>query len=119
MQWQGDGAMLVGVTTGPVIATVVELAARMKAFGHPIRGGIAVSPVLLLDGDDYLGRATNFSARLCTAAAPAEVLCDLDGSDQLPSWVNAEVRDDITIRGMGLFSALVLSVEPNIDLPPL
>src|SRR4051794_29420094 len=57
-KWLGDGCMLVGVDNEPIVAAVVAIQQRYKLVGSlSLRGGIATGDVLLLDGDDYVGRA--------------------------------------------------------------
>ena len=65
-KWLGDGAMLVAVE--PEIATeaIMEMQSRME--------GLASGPVLMVDGEDYLGHPVNLAARLCDLAKPGEVL---------------------------------------------
>ena len=74
LKWLGDGAMLVGVAPGPVIAAVCELRLRFDEDAFDIHAGIAGGNVLLFEGDDYIGPAANHASRLCEAAAPGEVL---------------------------------------------
>lgn len=75
-KWLGDGAMLVGVESEPVVEAVVELEQRMRdaGFALPLRAGISTGPVILFEGDDYIGHAVNLASRLCDAAAPREIL---------------------------------------------
>ncbi len=39
-----------------------------------LRAGLASGPVLMIDGEDYLGHPVNLAARLCDLAKPGEVL---------------------------------------------
>jgi len=72
-KWLGDGAMLVS-TDGELLATaVVEIAQRLQGEPLPLRCGVASGPVLLFEGDDYIGAAVNLAARLCAMARPGEV----------------------------------------------
>ena len=73
-KWLGDGAMLVGVEEGPLVATVAELVLRSQADGIDTHAGLASGTVLLFEGDDYVGRPANLAARLCDAAEPGEIL---------------------------------------------
>ncbi len=110
-KWLGDGAMLVGVRTGPVLATATEICSRQQYQPLPARAGVAVSPVLLFDGDDYLGRAANFAARICDDAPPGRVLCDQDCADSIPEWVEQVGAQQVSVRGMGTFNVLVLNAD--------
>ncbi len=75
-KWLGDGAMLVAVE--PEIATeaIIEMQGRMEALDKSLelRAGLASGPVLMIDGEDYLGQPVNLAARLCDLAKPGEVL---------------------------------------------
>jgi class 3 adenylate cyclase len=98
-KWLGDGAMLVGVEEGPVVATIAELVERTRTVGLDTHAGIASGTVLLFEGDDYVGRPPNLAARLCDAAEPGEILAhSLDGD--LPPWV--ETKDSITVEVTGV-----------------
>lgn len=98
-KWLGDGAMLVGVEEGPVIATVAELVERTRTVGLDTHAGIASGTVLLFEGDDYVGRPPNLAARLCDAAEPGEILAHSLTGD-LPPWV--ETKDSITVDVTGV-----------------
>lgn len=107
-KWIGDGAMLVGVVSGPVIAACVEVCDRMRGATLQVRGGVAESLALPFDGDDYLGRGANFAARICDMAGEGEVLCDIDCSESVPAWVRRTETREIEVRGMGSHKVLVL-----------
>jgi class 3 adenylate cyclase len=74
-KWLGDGAMLSGVEP----AAVVDCAARVRDVLHTdgqlaLRGGICTGEVIMFEGDDYIGAAVNVAARLCSRAAPGQLL---------------------------------------------
>ena len=99
-KWLGDGAMLVAVDTEPLVAAVVAIHERHRGHGAlPLRAGIAVGDVLLLDGDDYTGQAVNLAARLCDYAAPDELLASIDQL-VLPDWVQQGEQRHVIIRGL-------------------
>jgi hypothetical protein len=106
-KWLGDGAMLVGVEEGPVIASVAELVARTPAEGIDTHGGIASGTVLLFEGDDYVGRPPNLASRLCDAAEPGEILTH-SLSSELPPWI--ETRDSVTVEVAGVGELMAQSV---------
>jgi adenylate cyclase len=118
-KWIGDGAMLVGVDTGPVVAAAVEICARMETSPLRLRGGVAVSEALLFDGDDYLARGANFAARICDAADVGQVLADQDCSADIPDWVEVLGGRAVTVRGMGAHTVLRLGIADDVALPPL
>jgi class 3 adenylate cyclase len=107
-KWIGDGAMLVGVASGPVIATCVEICDAMEGRRLRARGGVAVSVALPFDGDDYLGRGANFAARICDMADEGEVLCDTDCSASVPNWVQCSAVREVEVKGMGNYEVLAL-----------
>lgn len=83
-KWLGDGAMLVGVENEPLVEAVVHLKDVVATQGVlPLRAGMAAGPVILFEGDDYIGNAVNLAAHLCDLAsagrllAPADLLSDL------------------------------------------
>jgi adenylate cyclase len=99
-KWLGDGVMLVGVDAAPVVAAVMAICHRHAETGElPMRAGIATGPVILLEGDDYVGRAVNTAARLCDRAGPGEVLAATDGLE-LPEWVEEHDVEPVTVRGL-------------------
>jgi adenylate cyclase len=75
-KWLGDGAMLVAVETEPAVEAVIDIERRIDESGSPLalRAGIASGPVILFEGDDYIGQAVNLASRLCDLAHPHEVL---------------------------------------------
>ncbi len=74
-KWLGDGAMLVGVENEPLVEAVVHLQNVVAVQGVlPLRAGIAAGPVILFEGDDYIGNAVNLAAHLCDLAQPGQLL---------------------------------------------
>jgi len=117
-KWLGDGVMLVGVESRPLIAAVITLQALHDEAGQlPLRGGIASGQVILLDGDDYVGRAVNLAARLCDRAEPDQILAAADAARSLPPGVNATSFTSIHVKGFGRDVAVVALA--NIANAPL
>jgi class 3 adenylate cyclase len=100
-KWLGDGAMIVGVDVGPTIATAVEIVSRCADQPLALRGGIAHGSVLILDGDDYIGRPINLAARLCEAAGPGELLGVGYPPDVLPPWIVVRGTRSLVLQGLG------------------
>ncbi|MDE3203478.1 MAG: adenylate/guanylate cyclase domain-containing protein [Acidobacteriota bacterium] len=87
-KWLGDGAMLSSADSGAVVAMVVELADRIPSvIPLAIRAGLANGPVIMFEGDDYIGRPANVAARLCDMADAGETLATREVASQAPRWV--------------------------------
>ena len=65
----------------------------------PMRAGIATGPVIILEGDDYVGKSVNTAARLCDRAEAGMILAATD-SLVLPEWVEAEGCSPLRVRGL-------------------
>jgi class 3 adenylate cyclase len=105
-KWLGDGVMLVAADQAPAVATVAEIVVRCAAIGIDTHAGLARGPVLLFEGDDYVGRPVNLAARLCDAAGQGEMLSS-GLSDALPSWVQAEPGVPLALGGIGVVDGVV------------
>jgi class 3 adenylate cyclase len=80
----------------------------------PLRAGISTGAVLLLEGDDYIGRAVNVASRLCDVAEAGTVLATPDDL-HLPTWVHIADERTTTIKGLGDPIAVVaLAVDPTM-----
>ena len=99
-KWLGDGVMLVGTDPGPMIATMAELVSRFDCAGIETHAGLAAGPVLLFEGDDYIGRPVNLAARLCEAAESGELLV-VGLAAQRPEWVDVVGRVTVRVAGIG------------------
>ncbi len=100
-KWLGDGAMVSGVDSAHVAASAVEVREVMAAeCPLPVRGGLAQGPVILFEGDDYIGAAVNTAARLCAAASPNQLLATAAFGAAVEHRVSCVRRDDVAVRGM-------------------
>lgn len=101
-KWLGDGAMLVGVDSRPVLETVLELQHRMRADygGVALRAGLSTGAVILLEGDDYIGHSVNVAARLCDVAGAHEILAVTELVPSLPEWGAAPSEREAPLRGL-------------------
>jgi class 3 adenylate cyclase len=108
-KWLGDGAMLVGVETEPVVVAVLEHEHRVSALPSHIvlRAGLTVGDVILFEGDDYIGHPVNLAARLCDLAGPHDVLATPEIASLAPPWVVVTDVGEREIRGLGRPVALV------------
>lgn len=101
-KWLGDGAMLIGVEREDIAEALVDIEGVLKRIGAPLalRCGVATGPVILFEGDDYIGNAVNLAARLCDQAAPAQVLAPHDFVSSLMVNTRATPVGSIDIAGM-------------------
>jgi class 3 adenylate cyclase len=119
-KWLGDGALIVGADIGPIVAAITELVARYEDQPLAIRGGIAHGKVLIIDGDDYIGRPVNLAARLCQAALPGELLAVNLSADALPAWTQVLGTRGTTVRSIGSLPRIhQLGLAPHVSLPEL
>jgi adenylate cyclase len=116
LKWLGDGAMLVGVEPGPVIAAVCELALRFSDDDFDIHAGVAGGHVLLFEGDDYIGPAANHAARLCEIAGPGEIL-GLGVTPHLPEWVRVDADRSVQAQGVGELHGVCRLVAAETVMP--
>jgi len=114
-KWLGDGCMIVGVDNEPVVAAVVAIQQRHQRTGAlSLRAGIATGDVLLLEGDDYIGRSVNIAARLCDKAEAGTVLATPDDL-HLPTWVHIADTRTVSIRGIAEpLEVVALAAEPSM-----
>jgi adenylate cyclase len=101
-KWLGDGAMLVGVDGHALVAAVVDLAARVEQSDSPlaVRIGVSGGDVIVFEGDDYIGGAVNLAARLCTVAAPGELLATKDAASLAPDGCGVADVEPRPIQGI-------------------
>ena len=100
-KWLGDGAMLSGTDARRVAACAVEV---RDAIAHqsplPVRGGLAAGPVIMFEGDDYIGAAVNTAARLAAAAAPNQLLTTAALAHELRGLIAAGPPRQLAVRGL-------------------
>lgn len=104
-KWLGDGVMLVGVETRPLLATILELHHVVCVVSSPaqtvsIRSGVTSGHVILMEGDDYIGHCVNVAARLCDLAEAGEALVAPSVVGELPRWGVVLACRDIALRGV-------------------
>jgi len=115
-KWLGDGAMLVGVESSPLLASVLELQHSAAASGMPVgmTSGVTSGAVILLEGDDYIGHAVNVASRLCDLAEPHHVLATEAIADHLPPWGMVTGSTDVVLRGLDSpLTVLDLALRPT------
>jgi class 3 adenylate cyclase len=79
-KWFGDGCMFVSTEIRPIVGGMLDLTEQLESADIvlPLRIGIAAGPVILFEGDDFIGMAINLASRLCDAAAPGEILASAE-----------------------------------------
>lgn len=100
-KWLGDGAMLVSVEAEALAEAVVEISEMLEAESAlPLRSGVASGPVILFEGDDYIGSTVNLASRLCDMAGPGQVLAPANFLSSLMVNTEAVPVGSIEIKGL-------------------
>jgi adenylate cyclase len=105
-KWLGDGAMLVGIEEGAVVASTAEVVVRCTASGLATHAGLASGTVLLFEGDDYVGRPANLASRLCDGAEAGEILA-AGLAHRLPEWIERKASVTVRVEGVGEHSGIM------------
>jgi class 3 adenylate cyclase len=102
VKWLGDGAMLSSTMPDALVSLAVEMDVRMADAlpNLPVRFGLASGPVIMFEGDDYIGRSVNLASRLCDLAGPRELLASAPIAAHAPAWVSAEPTRTTPISGL-------------------
>jgi adenylate cyclase len=75
-KWLGDGAMMVATEPETITEAIVDIKSAFESShtALSLRAGLAAGPVILFEGDDFIGQPVNLASRLCNMAEPGEVL---------------------------------------------
>lgn len=100
-KWLGDGAMLIGVEAEDLAETMTSM---RKIFAEndsplPFKAGVATGPVILFEGDDYIGSIVNLASRLADLAEPGQLLAPKDFVSALMVNTDAIAIGPVTIAG--------------------
>jgi class 3 adenylate cyclase len=111
-KWLGDGAMLSGVEPAAVVECAAAVRDVLQTDGRlALRGGICSGEVIMFEGDDYIGASVNVAARLCSRAAPGQLLlaggAAADGADHL----HPNPLGEMTVPGVSQ-AVEVLALDP-------
>lgn len=98
-KWLGDGAMIVGVETQPVLELLLEIEHRAADGSLALRYGVTFGKAILFEGDDYIGSVVNLSKRLCDAADPHEILVGPTVAGFTPPWGVVCDGGELAIKG--------------------
>jgi adenylate cyclase len=118
-KWLGDGVMLVSTTDAQLVESVLMLMQQVDEANTmlPLRAGAASGPVILLEGDDYIGSSVNLAARLCSTAGPRELLATERIADAAPSWATVVPVTALVVPGF-IHPVDVTRIEPTpVELP--
>lgn len=102
VKWLGDGAMLSATTVDAVVGLVLEVRHRLSGSAIrtlELRVGLDAGPVVMFEGDDYIGRSVNLASRLCDAAGAGQVLTTPAVAIAVPAWVQTRVVPPILLPG--------------------
>jgi adenylate cyclase len=117
-KWLGDGAMLSGVDASAVIACAASVRDVLQTDGRlALRGGVCTGKVIMFEGDDYIGAAVNVAARLCTEAAPGQLLLTRRSAEQAPAGMAPVALGAIEVPGLSQsidVLALDAAVRPSV-----
>ena len=102
-KWLGDGAMFVSIPKRDLVETVLEIEHRVDLGESPLalRCGLASGPVILFEGDDYIGSPVNLAARLCDLSDGHEVLATTEFAEFLPPWAEVTMVGPMIVSGFG------------------
>ena len=101
-KWLGDGAMLIGVETAPLVHAVLDIELRLAEhnFPLPLRAGLAAGAVILFEAEDYIGTVVNLASRLCTDAVAGQTLATVAVAEFAPPWALRKPMGEVSIRGL-------------------
>ncbi len=99
-KWLGDGCMLVSIDPTKLVDSVLDLQRRCARTGLelPLHVGMAGGDVILLEGDDYTGRAVNLASRLAGVAEPGQIALTETLADLLVDAGDV-VRRSVIVKG--------------------
>lgn len=91
------------------MAAVANLQRTMPSHGLSasirslsVRVGLDAGPVIMFEGDDYIGRPVNTASRLCDAAEPAQVLATDRIVARVPPWITVGAVSRLDLRTINL-----------------
>jgi class 3 adenylate cyclase len=114
-KWLGDGAMLSGIDPSAVVACVVEVHQEFAQHSPlPLRGGISEGPVIMFEGDDYIGAAVNFAARLCDVACADQLLIESDTATRVPPYLEVRPVPGVALDGFDGVAEVLEVVRPQV-----
>lgn len=98
--WIGDGSMLVGLQTTPVIEALQDIATQCKENGIPIHCGLATGDVIIFEGNDYIGGIVNIAFRLAHLAGDSELCTYSIGKAEIPKDLQWDTLRNTSVKGV-------------------
>jgi class 3 adenylate cyclase len=83
--WKSHAAHV--IQAGPLLDAVAACnrSRALPSLILPLRAGVAGGPVIVFEGDDYVGRPVNLAAKLCALADPSKALVHQALAERLPA----------------------------------
>lgn len=100
-KWLGDGAMMIGVEAEDLAEAMTEMRRIFTESDSPLplRAGVATGPVILFEGDDYIGSIVNLASRLADMAEPGQLLAPKDFVSAMMVNTDAIAIGPVTVSG--------------------
>jgi adenylate cyclase len=101
VKWLGDGAMLSSTMLDAPPSMILEVQERLARTDRSLklRAGLDAGPVIMFEGDDYIGRSVNMAARLCDLARAGQVLATTKVVRAVPPWISPTEAAPQAVRG--------------------
>lgn len=101
VKWLGDGAMLSSTMLDAPPGLVLEVQERLARTDRSLqlRAGLDAGPVIMFEGDDYIGRSVNMASRLCDLAEAGQVLATTKVVQAVPPWISPTRAAPQAVRG--------------------
>ncbi len=112
-KWLGDGAMLIGVEAEDLAEAMTDM---RNIFSYsdaplPLKAGVATGPVILFEGDDYIGSIVNLASRLADMAEPGQLLAPKDFVSAIMVNTEAIALGPVSVKGFTEPIEIVALVE--------
>jgi adenylate cyclase len=101
VKWLGDGAMLSSTMLDAPPSMILEVQERLARTDRSLqlRAGLDAGPVIMFEGDDYIGRSVNLASRLCDLAQAGQVLATTKVVRAVPPWISPTEATPQVVRG--------------------
>lgn len=112
-KWLGDGAMLIGVEAEDLAEAMTDMRHIFSTSDAPLplKAGVATGPVILFEGDDYIGSIVNLASRLADMAEPGQLLAPKDFVSAIMVNTEAIALGPVSVKGFPEPIEIVALVE--------